>query len=162
MKTTKTQTAPRTARIATAPKAERQEPLHTDTDASAWNGVWQRYQEAQDALLKFFDAPSWKRSLAAAVAGIAVMVCGGLMLASFVEWLLVGAILTGTAPFIAIVAAIIATILGSIWIAKKAGRVFGAVLTGEADERAVAAYDATKSFFSRMNPFKREVAPVKG
>lgn len=162
MKTTKTATAPRTARIATAPKAEHQEPLHADTNKGSFDEIYKRFQDAQSALLGFFDAPSWKRSLAAFVAGLAVTLVGGFMLASIVEWLLVGAIMAGTAPFIAIVVALITTIIGSVWIARKSARVFGAVLTGEADERAVAAYDATKNFFRRINPFgKAEVSPAK-
>jgi len=100
------------------------------------------FAAAQDKLLSFFKVPSWKRMLVALLCAGAVGYVIGYIGAFILDALLIGAIAMGTGIFLQTVIAIIgiALILYASWIAG--GRIAGAVLTGEADERAQAAYNA--------------------
>lgn len=131
-------------------------------DEGVFAEAMKRYQEAQEGLLKFFSAPSWKRTLCAFVTTIVVS-CGiGYLAGQLLGWMVVGAVAMAVPMFLIVLAWVLGAVLAIYYGGKLAARIGGAVLTGEADERAIAAYDAVKSFASRMNPFgKRTVVAAK-
>lgn len=141
-------------RIAQASKPADAQPAETDT-TSGWEEVYKRYHEAQEQLMSFFQAPGWKRTLVAAVtylAGVAGLLYVG---STVVEAVLLSAFVGAVPMFIGLCIAIIGACLIAWYGHKLVLRCTGAVLTGEADERAVAAYDAVKGMFAKINPFKR-------
>ena len=131
------------------------------TEPTAMNDLMARFSQAQSDLLEFFNAPSWKRTICAVVTYLAGAVGLAWGTSAVVEYLMVGAIASGASMFIAIAVTAIAAIL-SVWYGHKAVlRVTGAILTKEADERAVQAYDAVKSLARRFNPFVKLVPAAK-
>jgi hypothetical protein len=122
----------------------------TREDPSAFERAYARYQDAQAEVLAFFNAPGWKRTLCAVVSGLAIAIGASYIGSTIVEWMLVGAVALNSSMFLAVISAILATLLTAYYGGKLAGRVAGAVLTGEADERAIAAYDAVRGFFSSI------------
>lgn len=129
------------------------ETLNEEIKSEGWHGVYQRLQAAQDDVMSFFNVPSWKRTLVAFVTYIAG--CAGVAWAgtTLVEMLMTGALGMGCTLFISTVIAIIAAVLIAWYGHKVVMRVAGAVLTGEADQRALDAYDATRAMLSKLNPF---------
>lgn len=122
-------------------------------DEGVFAEAMKRYQEAQEGLLKFFSAPSWKRTLVAFITTV-VVTCGiGWIAGELLSWMVIGAVAMAVPVFLIVLAWVLGAVLAIYYGGKLAARVGGAVLTGEADERAIAAYDAVKSFASRLNPF---------
>lgn len=130
------------------------------TDEGIFAEAMKRYTEAQESLLKFFKAPSWKRTLVAFVTSI-VVGCGiGWVAGTLLNWIVAGATLMAVPTFIVMLVYVLGFIAALYFGGKLAARIGGAVLTGEADERAIAAYDAVKSFASKLNPFGRRTIEV--
>jgi hypothetical protein len=147
-----TKTASKTATARAIPHEE----AHTHADPSTWDGIYARFTEAQDAMLKFMGTPGWKRSLIATVTWFASITLGALAISAIVEGLIVSAIIGGTSMFIACTIAVLAAVIGAKVVVNFATRVAGAILTKEADERALAAYDAVRKFTVRINPFAKK------
>lgn len=127
------------------------------TEAADIDGLMARFAQAQSALLAHFNAPGWKRTLCAIITYI-VGVSGVIAVSTaLTEWLFVGAIAASAPMFIAIAVAILAAVLLAWYGHALVLRVTGAILTKEADERAVAAYDAVKNLARRFNPFVKLV-----
>lgn len=126
-------------------------------EGGVYEEVMKRYREAQEGLMGFFKLPSWKRTLVAVVTYVAGVVGIGMLTGSLVEFVMVGAVALGAPVFLGIVIAAIAAIL-LVWQGHKfVMRCAGAVLTKEADERALQAYDACKGLLQRFNPFVKMV-----
>lgn len=156
MRTTKTAPAAKTTKISRAvPQDKTARTAKVIDDSSMFDEVMKRYAEAQEAMLAFFKTPSWKRTLVAVVTYLAGVVGVGFLTSALIDFVLVGAVTLGAPIFLTIIVAVLGAILLAWYGHKCVMRVAGAVLTGEADERAIAAYDAVKSFASRLNPFKR-------
>lgn len=153
-RTTTAQTRARNAEILGKVRADKTKVAKTveatRDDPSAFERAYARYQEAQDEVMKFFNAPGWKRTLCAIVSGLAIAVGTSYIGGTLVEWMLVGAVAMNSSMFIATISAILGVLLTMYYGGKLAGRVAGAVLTGEADERALAAYDAVRGFFKNI------------
>lgn len=131
-------------------------------DDSPFAEAMKRYNEAQDRLLQFFKAPTWKRTLVAFITSIVVGVGVGIAADAVLTWLMVGAAAMAAPMFIAVAVWVLGFIAALYFGGKLAARIGGAVLTGEADERAIAAYDAVKSVLGKLNPFgKREIVAAK-
>lgn len=129
------------------------------SDDSVFAEAAKRYQDAQDYLLKFFKAPSWKRTLVAFVTSFLIGYGIGTVAAAILDWMMVGAVAMAVPTFISVIVYILGVLLTIRFAWKVGARVGGAILTGEADERALAAYDAVKGTLARLNPFgKRTVA----
>lgn len=122
-------------------------------DASTLAEIVKRVNEAHDAMLGFFKVPSWKRTLVAALTYIIGNVGVIWATSTVVEMLLVGAISVGAPMFLSIVIAVLAAVLLAWYGHKAVMRVAGAILNSEADDKAIAAYDATKRMLRRFNPF---------
>lgn len=116
-----------------------------------------RYQEAQDALLASMGTVPWKRALAALVSAVFIGLGVGFIAGNLLNWIVAGALLYAAPLFLVVVVYAIGVALSLYYGTKLVARVAGAVLTGEADQRAVAAYDATKAFLVRFNPFAKMV-----
>lgn len=123
-------------------------------DTSAYERAYERYQQAQADFMAFMGAPGWKRTLVAALSGLAIACGGAWAVGSIVSYLMVGALLATSSLFITMALGLVAAIWLSLKTGKLVGRVFGAVLTGEADERAIAAYDASRDFVAKCNPMR--------
>jgi hypothetical protein len=163
MNMTRTATAP-AAKIKGSARATPRQAQHAEVtrDDSVFAEAMQRYTDAQDYLLKFFKAPTWKRTLCAFVTTIAIGVGIGMFAGSILNWMLVGAVAVNASLFIAMVVYVIGALAAAYFGGKLAARIGGAVLTGEADERAIAAYDAVKAKLSALNPFgQRQLVPAK-
>jgi hypothetical protein len=113
-----------------------------------------RFHQAQDEFMAFLGAPGWKRTLVAVISGLAIVAGCGWAIGNIVSFLMVGALLATGSVFLTMALGLVAAIVLSIKAGKFAARVFGAVLTGEADERALAAYDATRAFAAKLNPLR--------
>lgn len=122
-------------------------------DPSAFERAHARFAEAQADLLKFFNAPGWKRTLVATVTWFGIIALGSVALSAIVEGLVVAAAIGSTGVFLTLCTAALALFIGAKVTASFATRVAGAILTKEADERAIAAYDAVRKFTIRINPF---------
>jgi hypothetical protein len=118
--------------------------------------VMKRYEEAREALFGFFQTPSWKRTLCAFVTTIAVSVGIGWLSGTLLGWLVVGATVLAVPTFITMVVYMLGLAAAVFYGTKIAIRIGGAVLTGEADERAVAAYDAMKGAVKKLWPFGKQ------
>lgn len=161
---TRTTAAKPAARTATARVANTTRPsASVAQDDGVFAEAMKRYTEAQDYLLKFFKAPSWKRTLCAFVTTIVVGAGVGCVAGTLLEWLLVGAVAMAAPMFLVVLTWLIGFALAMYYGSKFCVRIGGAVLTGEADERAIAAYDAVKNLVGKLNPFGRRtiVAPAK-
>jgi hypothetical protein len=134
-----------------APRAE--QVVH-GAGPTTFEQIQSRYQAAQDEFLAFLGAPGWKRTLVAVISGLAVACTGGWMIGHVTAYLMAGALMASGSMFLAMALGVIAAFWLSFKTGKLAARVFGAVLTGEADERAIAAYDATRNFVARCNPLR--------
>lgn len=130
-------------------------------DGGIFDEVMKRYHEGVEGLMAFFEVPSWKRTLCAIIAYVAG-VSGVIFVGSaLVEFVLVGAVSLGASIFLSVVIAAIGACLVAYYGHRAVVRVAGAILTKEADERAVAAYDAMKSLGKRLWPFgKSEAQPT--
>ena len=156
---TQTATKPATARTKTARAIPHDERAHKP---QPFDDVMRRYEEAREGLMSFFAVPTWKRTLVAFVSTIASAVGIGWVAGTLLDWLVVGALAMAVPAFIVFVVYLIGAIIAAYYGGKLCVRVGGAVLTGEADERAIAAYDAMKSAVKRLNPFaKPEIVPAK-
>jgi hypothetical protein len=134
------------SRASSAPKLERSKiDKAIDHDPSAFESVYARFQQAQDDMMKFFAAPGWKRTLVATVTWFGLIAIGGSALSLLLEGLIYVALAGSVHWFLAVAIGILALFIGAKSIATFATRVAGSVLTGEADERAVAAYDAVRA-----------------
>lgn len=127
------------------------------TDSGMFDDVMGAYTRAQDALLKFFAAPSWKRTLVAVITYAIGVVGLGFASSALVDCLMIGATSMGAPVFLAVAIAVLGVVLVAYYGHRVVMRVAGAVLTGEADERAAAAYGACKNMFRRLNPFVKMV-----
>lgn len=129
--------------------------------ATGFEGVYQRFTEAQESLLQFFKVPSWKRTLVAFITTVAAG-CGiGWISGNLLSWLVAGATLMAVPTFIVFCVYALGALATMYFGTKLCVRIGGAVLTGEADERAAAAYDAVKGALKRLNPFVK-MQPVQG
>jgi hypothetical protein len=115
--------------------------------------VMKRYEEAREALFGFFKTPSWKRTLCAFVTTVVVSMGLGWAAGNLLDWLVVGAGVLAVPTFVTMVVYALGIIAAVYYGTKLAVRIGGAVLTGEADERAIAAYDAMKNTVKRLWPF---------
>lgn len=122
-------------------------------DPSLFDEVLKRYTDAQDAMLKFFKAPTWKRTLVAFVTTILVGAGVGWIAGAMLEAMVVGAIAMAVPTFLILAGWLLGALIAIYYGGKLAARIGGAILTGEADERAIAAYDSVKSLVKRLNPF---------
>lgn len=123
-------------------------------DPSTFDRAYARWEQAQSEFMAFLGTPTWKRTVIAAIAGIAVTLGLGWVAGNIVSYLMVGALMATNSLFLTMALGIVAGIYLAIKAGKFAARVFGAILTGEADERAIAAYDATRNALARLNPMK--------
>jgi hypothetical protein len=130
------------------------EQIHADHSATSGERVFARYQEAQTELLNFFGAPGWKRALVAFAATCIVAAGVGYIAGVLLNWMLMGAVLASANIFIVIAAYVLGVIAATVYGSKLAARIGGAILTGEADERAIAAYDATRAALAKLNPMR--------
>lgn len=131
-----------------------QQKLHADHTQTASERMFKRLHDAREEAMSFFKVPSWKRALIAFVAGVTAGGVAGSVMLTLTDWLIVGAISAGAGLFVQMVLAVIGLALTMYAAWKISARVTGAVLTGEADERAIAAYDATRAMLSRINPLR--------
>lgn len=158
---TATKPAARTTKTSRATPQAKTEVHTADTDvvgSDLFAEAMKRYNDAQDYLLKFFQAPSWKRTLCAFVTTIVVGAGVGWVAGTLLNWMIAGAVMMAAPLFLVVAAYVLGFIAALYYGGKLAVRVGGAILTGEADERAIAAYDAMKAKLAKLNPFgKREV-----
>lgn len=112
----------------------------------------ERMNCAQDDLLAYLGTISWKRALCAFVTSVAVGAGIGWITGKLIGFMALGAVVAGAPAFIAIAIWAIGLVLALYFGSKVAARIAGSVLTGEADERAAAAYRATKHCAARLNP----------
>lgn len=153
--------APRTKVARAIPHDEANDKAKVANDEDLFAQAYARYQEAQDFMLRFFKAPSWKRTLVAFVTSLLVGAGVAWVAGSILEWMVIGATAMGVSTFVTVIVYALGFIAALYYGGKLAARVGGAVLTGEADERAIAAYDAVKSKLAKLNPFgKRSVEAV--
>lgn len=152
------------ARIASAiPRDDQARKARVAEDDSVFAEAMKRYTEAQDYLLQFFKAPTWKRTLVAFVTSIVVAAGVGFAADSILTWMVTGAVAMAAPTFLIAVTWVIGFFLALYYGGKLAARIGGAVLTGEADERALAAYDAVRAKLAKWNPFgAREIVAAKG
>lgn len=144
------------AKASAKPQAESNKPEVTESEL--FEQIMSRYGDAQDSLLKFLKAPSWKRTLVAFVTSIAIGGAVGWAAGHVLTWMLAGAVMMSAPMFVTLLVYILGVLAAIYYGGKLAARIGGAILTGEADERAVAAYDATVNALKRLNPFaKREL-----
>jgi heptaprenylglyceryl phosphate synthase len=143
----------------TIPSTDTEEAQAT-ADATAMAGVMRRYHEAVEGLGQFFELPSWKRSLIAIATYVAGCVGIAYLTTSLVEFVLIGAVALSAPLFLGIIIAVIAAVMLVYYGHSAVARVTGAILTKEADERALAAYDATKAMLRRFNPFAGKAEPA--
>jgi len=113
--------------------------------ATGFEQVFTRFQQAQQDLMGFFKVPTWKRTLAALVTALVVSSGIAWVANELITWLMAGALMHTGSVFIAGVIFVLGLALTMYYGGKLAARIGGAVLTGEADERAIAAYDAVRS-----------------
>lgn len=149
---------------AKASKTSRAVPQDDNARSSlGFEQVMQRYRDAQEEMLRFFKAPTWKRTLCAFVTSVLVGAGVGWIAGTLLNWMVVGAVAMAAPLFLVVITYVLGFIVAVYYGGKLAGRIGGAVLTGEADERAAAAYDAIKSFCSKLNPFgaREIVVPAK-
>jgi hypothetical protein len=129
---------------------------HADHDADTGERIYARFEKAQADVLAFFGAPTWKRTLVAFASGILLAAGGGYLWGQVVGYLMVGCLMATNSLFITILLGALALIIGSWQIGKFAARVTGAILTKEADAKAIAAYDAVTDALSnaatKLNP----------
>lgn len=154
---TKTIAAPqaKTKVAASIPHDDKSRKADVTEDDGVFAEAMKRYSEAQDSLLRFFKAPSWKRTLVAVVSAFLVGAGVGWVVGTLLEWLMVGALALAVPTFLIMLVYVLGICIAIYYGGKWGARVGGAILTGEADERALAAYDATKSLLSKLNPFGR-------
>lgn len=107
---------------------------------------------AQDDLLEYLGTISWKRALCAFVTSVTVGAGIGWITGKLIGFMALGAVVAGAPAFIAIAIWVLGLVLALYFGSKVAARIAGAVLTGEADERAAAAYRATKHYAAKLNP----------
>lgn len=154
-KITKTIAAPATAKVTktaqatghTAPKPE------VAGEHSVYNEAVKRFNDAREELFAEFKLPSWKRTLVAFLSTIAVAVGVGTLTTIVLDCLVIGALTLALPLFITVAMYVIAALVAAYYGGRFAIRVGGAVLTGEADEKAAAAYTAVKGVLARFNPF---------
>lgn len=160
---TKTNTASASKTTTTAapqPMTKTAAAINTTTPSPTspvFDGLMSRFTEAQDALLGFFNAPSWKRTLCAVITYVAGVSGVAFATTKLTEFLFVGALSASVPTFIAIAIAVIAAILLAFYGHRVVMRVAGAIITKEADQRAADAYDAMKNLARRFNPFVKLV-----
>lgn len=112
---------------------------------------------AGDNLLAELGAPGWKRATCAVIAGLAVGLGLGWCVVQVCLFLMVGAVIGTGSMFIAYALGALAAVYLAWKAGKATARVFGAVLTGEVDERARDAYTAAGAFVRSLNPFARQI-----
>lgn len=153
-----TTTKTRTARA--AQQAIGNDDAVQEKTATGFEEVYKRFEEAREGLFEFFATPSWKRTLVALVTTLAVALGVGWIAGTVLDWMVAGAMLMAVPTFLVIATWAIGALAVAWYGGKFAVRCGGAVLTGEADERAIAAYDAVKNALKRFNPFVK-MQPVK-
>lgn len=159
-KITKTIAAPATAKVTqTAQATGFNSTSAPKPEVAAADGVYdeamRRYNEARDYLLGAMKAPTWKRTLLAFLTTVVVGFGIGFIAGTLLDWLVVGALTMAVPLFLTMVVYVIGACLAIYYGGKFAARIGGAVLTGEADEKALAAYDAVKGVLSKLNPFAK-------
>lgn len=127
-------------------------------DPGVLDRVMSRFQEAQAELMATLQVPSWKRVLCAFLAAVCVSALVGWVAGYLITWLAVGAFLFTASSFLFYAIWLAGLLIAMYYGGKLAGRCAGAVLTGEIDERAVAARDSVKNFFTAINPFNKTEA----
>lgn len=134
---------------------EHEEPKPEVADTDLFAEAMKRFTDAQDYLLSAMKVPGWKRTicalLTAAVVGCGVVYAAGHVLA----WIVAGALMYAAPVFIILAVYLLGVALAIYYGAKWSARLAGAVLTGEADQRAIEAYDSVKGFLQRFNPFAK-------
>lgn len=130
------------------------ETVHSTDESTTGERIYARYQQAQADMLEVFGAPGWKRTLVAFATTLVVGYGIGYLAGTVLTWMVAGAILMGASAFVTIAAWALGAIAAVVYGGKFAARIGGAILTGEADERAIAAYDATRAFAAKLNPMR--------
>lgn len=138
------------------PEPQAAEVVNTAEEDSLYADILRRYNEAVASIGVFFELPGWKRTLIAATTYVAGCVGVAYMTTCLVEFVLVGAIALSAPIFLAIIVAVLAALLLVYYGHKAVMRVTGAILTKEADQRAIAAYDATRAMLRRFIPWGGE------
>lgn len=131
------------------------QPLHAEHSESAFAKAYSRFEQAREDLLEFFSTPSWKRQIVALVATCALAAGLSALGMTLTEYMVAGAVVAGSGTFVQLAIFVLGIVITCRIAYRVAVRVGGAVLTGEADERAIAAYDSMRELAAKLNPFKR-------